>query len=115
MRFFILLLIFFTTPILTTDALLAQTKWQTVSKSCTNCNKKVSINSKVGMKCPHCRVIWGSETTVYDKKQKKYIKKYPSPKKNYTYRRCNAVAKSTAKRCERGVSESTHYQCYQHR
>ena len=115
MRYFILLLIFFTTPVLITDTLLAQTKWETVSKSCTNCNKKVSINSKVGMKCPHCRVIWGSETTIYDKKQKKHITTYPSPKTNYTYRRCNAVAKSTGNRCKRGVSASTHYQCYQHR
>ena len=128
MRYFILLLIFFTTPVLITDTLLAQTKWETVSKSCTNCNKKVSINSKVGMKCPHCHVIWGSEITRYDKKKKKNITKnssiktkkkqittYPSTKTNYTYRRCNAVAKSTGKRCKRGVSASTHYQCYQHR
>lgn len=34
---------------------------------------------------------------------------------NYKYRQCNATAKSTGKRCKRGVSSSSDYQCYQHK
>ena len=30
-------------------------------------------------------------------------------------RRCNAIAKSTKKRCKRCVSNSDDYQCYQHK
>jgi hypothetical protein len=30
-------------------------------------------------------------------------------------RRCNAIAKSTEKRCKRCVSNSDDYQCYQHK
>ncbi len=35
--------------------------YTTESKSCSSCNKQVSNNSQVGMKCPHCGVRWGSE------------------------------------------------------
>jgi uncharacterized protein YktA (UPF0223 family) len=31
------------------------------------------------------------------------------------YRQCNAIAKSTEKRCRRCVSNSNDYQCYQHK
>ena len=31
------------------------------------------------------------------------------------YRQCNAIAKSTEKRCKRCVSNSNDYQCYQHK
>ena len=30
-------------------------------------------------------------------------------------RRCNAIAKSTKKRCKRCVSKEKDYQCYQHK
>ena len=31
------------------------------------------------------------------------------------YRQCNATAKSTGKRCKHCVSDSSDYQCYQHK
>jgi hypothetical protein len=31
------------------------------------------------------------------------------------HRQCNATAKSTGKRCKHCVSESSDYQCYQHK
>lgn len=34
------------------------------SKSCGGCGRKVSINSKAGMTCPYCGVVWGSENTT---------------------------------------------------
>jgi competence protein ComGC len=33
----------------------------TMSKSCGRCGKRVSNSSKVGGRCPHCGVVWGSE------------------------------------------------------
>lgn len=35
--------------------------YTTESKSCGSCHKEVSINSRIGMKCPHCGVTWGRE------------------------------------------------------
>jgi predicted RNA-binding Zn-ribbon protein involved in translation (DUF1610 family) len=37
--------------------------YTTESKSCGSCQKEVSINSRIGMKCPHCGVVWGQENT----------------------------------------------------
>lgn len=117
MRIFLLTIMFFGLTFLSPNNMIAQTTWETVSKSCLSCNKGVSINSKIGMKCPHCRVIWTDEKTTYDETIKTYD--YPTPSintvKNYTYRQCNAIAKSTKKRCKRGVSASSHNKCYQHR
>lgn len=31
------------------------------------------------------------------------------------YRQCDAIAKSTKKRCKRCVSKESDYQCYQHK
>lgn len=31
------------------------------SKNCGSCGEKVSNNSRVEMRCPHCGVVWGSE------------------------------------------------------
>ena len=53
----------------------AQT-FTTKSKSCGKCKGEVSINSTVGMTCPHCGVRWGSENTHTD-----YSSNYTS---NYT-------------------------------
>jgi len=117
MRYFIFLFTLFIIPIVTPNTISAQTEWKTASKSCTNCDRGVSINSKVGMTCPHCGVRWASEITTYDRPTNTYKKTTPSLKSvtNYTYRQCNATAKSTGQRCKRGVSASTHYQCYQHK
>ncbi len=38
------------------------------SKRCGSCRMEVSVNSRVGMKCPHCGVIWGKENTNYSTK-----------------------------------------------
>lgn len=68
------------------------------------------------MKCPHCGVRWTDEKTTYEEAIKNYD--YPtstiSSVKSYKYRQCNAIAKSTKKKCKRGVSSASHYQCYQH-
>ena len=37
--------------------------YTTESKRCGSCQKEVSINSRVGMTCPHCGVVWGRENT----------------------------------------------------
>jgi hypothetical protein len=34
------------------------------SKSCGSCGKPVSVNSRIGMTCPHCSVRWGDEHTT---------------------------------------------------
>lgn len=51
----------------------AQT-YTTESKSCGSCQKEVSVNSKVGMRCPHCGVRWGHENshTKHTSSYKKY-------------------------------------------
>jgi hypothetical protein len=36
------------------------------SKSCGKCKKEVSVNSRVGMTCPHCGVEWGRENKTTD-------------------------------------------------
>ena len=117
MRFLHLVILIFGLYFITPNIGFAQTTWETVSKSCLSCKENVSINSKIGMKCPHCGVIWTDEKTTYDETIKNY--NYPSLSSNkeinYTYRQCNAITKSTKKRCKRGVSASSHYQCYQHR
>lgn len=43
--------------------------YTTESKSCGHCGGAVSTNSRVGMKCPHCGVIWGQENTSYSTTQ----------------------------------------------
>jgi len=35
-----------------------------ITKSCGACGKSVSSGSKVGDRCPHCGVIWGSERQI---------------------------------------------------
>ena len=42
----------------------AQT-YTTESKNCGSCQREVSINSRIGDKCPHCGVIWGRENTTH--------------------------------------------------
>lgn len=42
--------------------------YTTESKKCGACKKKVSNNSRVGMRCPHCGVEWGRENTSYDQR-----------------------------------------------
>ncbi len=32
-----------------------------ITKSCGSCGKPVALSSKVGDRCPHCGVIWGTE------------------------------------------------------
>ena len=44
----------------------AQT-YTTESKSCGSCQGEVSINSRIGDKCPHCGVTWGRKTTTHTK------------------------------------------------
>jgi predicted RNA-binding Zn-ribbon protein involved in translation (DUF1610 family) len=34
-----------------------------ITKTCTNCNKSVPVTITVGSRCPHCGVVFGSETT----------------------------------------------------
>lgn len=38
---------------------------QVVSKECSNCGASVSMSSRVGEYCPHCRAYWGSESYKY--------------------------------------------------
>jgi len=56
----------------------AQTYQTTESKSYGSCNKAVSINSRIGMRCPHCGVRWGNEnqqtTTDYSNSNSNYRK-----------------------------------------
>lgn len=50
----------------------SQAQYQTSSKTCGKCNKPVSVDSKVGMRCPHCGVRWGTENTSYQTEYKYY-------------------------------------------
>lgn len=60
--------------------------YQTESKSCGSCGKSVSINSKVGMRCPHCNVIWGTEnTSTKNNGYSNNYKSYETPSYGYTY------------------------------
>ena len=60
--------------------------YTTQSKSCGSCGKAVSNNSQVGMRCPHCGVVWGREntktTTTY---RKDYSSKYDNYSSNNSY------------------------------
>lgn len=55
--------------------------YTTQSKSCGSCGKAVSNNSQVGMRCPHCGVVWGRENT---KTTTTYKKDYSSKYDNYS-------------------------------
>lgn len=64
----------------------SQSYYTTQSKSCGSCGKEVSINSTVGMRCPHCGVIWGRENEhrTTTKKTNSYNKSYNSSNYNYS-------------------------------
>jgi hypothetical protein len=58
------------------------------SKSCGSCGKPVSVNSRIGMTCPHCGVRWGDEhttnRTTYDNSNDNDYTK-PNYKSNNSY------------------------------
>jgi len=55
-----LLIAFLFALIIFSNRAISQT-YTTESKSCGSCSKAVSVNSTVGMTCPHCGVRWGHE------------------------------------------------------
>ena len=67
--------------------------YTTQSKSCGSCGKAVSNNSQVGMRCPHCGVVWGRENTKttttyrkdYSSKYDNYSSKYDNYSSNNSY------------------------------
>ena len=63
--------------------------YTTQSKSCGSCTKAVSNNSQVGMRWPHCGVVWGREntktTTTYSSKYDNYSSKYDNYSSNNSY------------------------------
>lgn len=63
------------------SAITAQT-YTTTSKQCGACHQDVSVNSQVGMKCPHCGVTWGQQSTTYNQSVNGSIS-YPSYTNNY--------------------------------
>lgn len=67
----------------------SQSYYTTESKSCGACGKEVSIYSRVGMRCPHCGVIWGREnehrTTSYRYDTPKYEDGYDEYE-DYSYK-----------------------------
>ncbi|WP_455149893.1 hypothetical protein [Capnocytophaga sp.] len=64
----------------------SQSYYTTQSKSCGSCGNEVSANSTVGMRCPHCGVIWGRENEhrTTTKKTNSYNKSYNSSNYNYS-------------------------------
>lgn len=55
----------------------SQNYYTTQSKSYGACGKEVSANSTVGMRCPHCGVVWGRENErTTTKKSNSYNKSY---------------------------------------
>lgn len=68
----------------------SQSYYTTQSKSCGSCGKEVSANSTVGMRCPHCGVVWGRENEhrTTTKKTNSYNKSYNST--NYNYNNSNS-------------------------
>ena len=64
--------------------------YTTQSKSCGSCGKAVSNNSQVGMRCPHCGVVWGRENT---KTTTTYRKDYSSKYDNYSSKYDNYSSK----------------------
>ena len=63
----------------------SQNYYTTQSKSCGACGKEVSANSTVGMRCPHCGVVWGRENErTTTKKSNSYNKSYNNSN-NYNY------------------------------
>ena len=61
-----------------TDFSFAQT-YTSNSKSCGKCGNSVSVNSKIGDRCPHCGVTWGRENTQTS------TSTYSSPNPSYNY------------------------------
>lgn len=68
-----------------------------VSKRCVACGKPVSINSRIGQRCPHCGVIWGEETSTYTTRPRtRYIvsaSSYTTRPRHKTHRRKHAAPK----------------------
>ena len=64
----------------------SQSYYTTQSKSCGSCGKEVSANSTVGMRCPHCGVVWvrENEHRTTTKKTNSYNKSYNSTNYNYS-------------------------------
>ncbi len=89
------------------SAAYSQSYYTTQSKSCGSCKKEVSINSTVGMRCPHCGVRWGYEnqhtTTSYKYETPKYNDSY-SAYEDYSYK---GDRKMTTTKLNLRVSPST--------
>jgi uncharacterized protein YgiM (DUF1202 family) len=58
--------------------------YTTESKSCGSCHKEVSVNSRIGMKCPHCGVIWGKENETRTTKTTNSYSDYDYSTKYYS-------------------------------
>jgi predicted RNA-binding Zn-ribbon protein involved in translation (DUF1610 family) len=52
--------------------------YTTESKSCGSCGGAVSVNSRVGMTCPHCGVRWGYENEKKTTRYNSYTPTYES-------------------------------------
>jgi predicted RNA-binding Zn-ribbon protein involved in translation (DUF1610 family) len=76
-----LMLLFLPLSIINLDNGLLAQNYTTESKSCGSCQKDVSINSKIGMTCPHCGVRWGYENEY---KSNSYSNTIPSSYNNFT-------------------------------
>ena len=63
MRFLILFGLLFSFSLTAINTNSFAQSYTTESKSCGSCNGAVSINSRVGMRCPHCGVRWGYENS----------------------------------------------------
>ena len=59
----IILFIFFTNLLMYNNKVVCQVG-ETYTKQCGSCKKPVSNLSRIGMKCPHCKVIWGYENQI---------------------------------------------------
>jgi len=68
----LLLLLVILTGSLTMPHRLRAQSYTTESKSCGSCHKPVSINSRVGMTCPHCGVRWGYENEQHTREYETY-------------------------------------------
>ena len=56
----IIIILFFQFNLFVSSSTFSQS-YETESKSCGSCHRAVSIDSRVGMYCPHCGVRWGYE------------------------------------------------------
>lgn len=84
-----------------------------ISARCGNCQKAVPLNSRVGGKCPYCKVIWGRESSSYTR-SRSYVspsrpssKRAPSSSSKDSSRKSRKPTSAKCSECQKNISTNS--------